>query len=850
MSLNQPIESFRYIGPIYLKKLQRLGIKTLRDLFFHFPHRYDDFSNLKKIYDVKIDEEVAIKGKVKKISTRRTFRKKMFITETLIEDNTGTLRAIWFNQPYLKDTLKEGTLVSLAGKIKTSPQGIFLSNPAYEKVKIKEDLKHTQGLVPVYPETEGLSSRWLRFIIHPFLKKYSNKFKEFLPKEIITKKKLPLIQKAIFDIHFPPSKKEAESAKKRFAFEELFLIQLILQKQKKKLANQKSPKLIPKLGYIEKFKKQLKFTFTADQKKVIREILDDIQKEIPMSRLLEGEVGCGKTIVATLICFITVKNGYQAVIMVPTEILAEQHFLEISKLLKKIDIKIGLLTSERAVISYKNKKEKLRAEKLIEKIKKGEINILIGTHSLIQERVRFKNLGFVVIDEQHRFGVEQRAKLLRDSKIPNVSEFSEKEKIVEKELSYILNGIFFEIQKELGRFCQEKQYSDLLEQKLKKNNLNFQREQPIKINGKKSNFADFIVENKIIIELKVKPFIEKNDYYQISRYLEIKNIELGLIVNFRQKYLKPKRILNPKFKEIKSFEPFESDSNISGRLLPHFLSMTATPIPRTLALAFYSDLSISQIKKLPKGRKKIITKIVPPSKRKEVYKFLRKEVKEKKQAFVICPLIEESEKLEVKAAKKEFERLKTKIFPDLKLGLLHGKMKAKEKEKIMKDFSTRDEFISGGKSKKIQVLVSTPVVEVGIDVPNATIMIIEGADRFGLSQLYQLRGRVGRGKKQSYCFLFTDSISKTTWKRLKAIENAKDAFELAEKDLKIRGPGDFIGKRQSGIPDLTMASLTNFSLIKEAKEEAENLLQEDPQLKKYPLLSEKLKEFKKEVFLE
>jgi ATP-dependent DNA helicase RecG len=693
MDLNQPIESFRNIGSAYLKKLHKLKIKTLRDLFLHFPHRYNDFSNLKKISEVKIGEEATIEGKIKEITSRRSFRRRLFLTEAFVEDDSGTLKVIWFNQPYLTETLSAGTFVSLTGKIKSSPSGIIFSSPAYEKIKMGDKLKHTQGLVPVYPETEGLSSRWLRFIIYPLLKKNINDFKDSLPKEILKKKNLPELQKAIFNIHFPKTKEEADGAKKRFAFEELFLIQLILQKQKKKITTQKAPKLIPKIEYIEEFKKQLKFSLTSDQKKVTREILDDLQKEFPMSRLLEGEVGCGKTIVATLASFITLRNGYQATMMAPTGILAEQHFEEISKLLKKLSVKTALLTSEKAIVFYKNKKQKLKPENLIKNVKEGKINILIGTHSLIQERMKFKNLGLVVVDEQHRFGVEQRSRLTTNDK-----------------------------------------------------------------------------ERKII---------------------------------------------------------------------PHFLSMTATPIPRTLALAFYGDLSVSQIKELPKGRKKIITKIVPPNDRKEIYNFLRKEVKEEKQVFVICPLIEESEKLEIAAAKKEFERLETKIFPDLKLGLLHGKMKAKEKEKIMRNF----------KDGKVQVLVSTPVVEVGIDVPRATLMIIEGADRFGLAQLYQFRGRVGRGKDQSYCFLFTDSTAKTTRRRLKAIESAKDAFELSEKDLKIRGPGDFIGKRQSGIPDLTMASLTDLPLIKEAKEEAEILLLKDAQLKNHPLLSQKLKEFKKEAFL-
>lgn len=693
-SLNQPIEKIPYIGPKYLNRLKKLKIKTLKDLLFHFPYRYEDYTNFKKISQLKIGEQATIEGKVKKISTRKSFKRHLYITEALIEDETGTIRTIWFNKPYLEESLKENTLVSIAGKVKSDPSGIFLSNPNYEKIKEKTELKHTRGLVPIYPQTEGLSSKWLRFILLPLLKKYINEIEEFLPSEIIKKQNLPEIKKALFNIHFPKNKEEAEKAKKRFAFEELFLIQLIIQRQKIKIAEKKAPKIIPKIEYIKEFKNYLKFEFTEDQKKAIREILNDLQREKPMSRLLEGEVGSGKTVVALLACFVAVKNGYQATFMAPTEILAEQHFNEVSNLIKNKEIKIALLTSEKSKIN--KSKEKITQNEIIEKNKKGKIDILVGTHSLIQEKVKFKNLGLVVVDEQHRFGVEQRAKL-----------------------------------------CQ------------------------------------------------------KNE-------------------------------------------------NEKETLVPHFLSMTATPIPRTLALAFYGDLAISQIKELPSGRKKIKTKIIPPARREEVYDFLKKEVKSGRQAFIICPLIEESEKLEVASAKKEFERLKTEVFPDLKLGLLHGKMKAKEKEKIMKDF----------KEKKIQVLVSTPVVEVGIDVPNATVIIIEGAERFGLAQLYQFRGRVGRGSYQSYCFLFTESTAKRTWQRLEAIITAKNAFELAEKDLKIRGPGDFIGKRQSGVPDLTMASLTDIDLIKKAKKEAENILSKDPQLKNYPILSKKIKEFKNEVFLE
>lgn len=717
--LNKPVESFQYIGPVYLKRLRKLGIETLRDLLFHFPTRYEDLTNLKKIKETKIGEEVTIQGKIVEIKNSKTFKKKMFITEALIEDKTGIIKSVWFNQPFLTKNLKKGDHISLAGKLKVAPEkkqslfknkelsgeGAFLSNPAYEKIPLdgKQELIHTYGLIPIYPETEGISSKWLRFIIYPLLKEYSPNVREFLPKEVLERNNLPKISEALFKIHFPDSEEEAEKAKRRFAFQELLLVQLHLQTQKKKLQKQKAPKISPEPEIIENFKQNLPFEFTQDQKAVLKEIFSDLQKETPMSRLLEGEVGSGKTVVATLSAFVTAKNKYQAALMAPTEILAEQHFQEITSLIpEKEGISIGLLTNEKCIIKEKVS-TKISPENFAEKVSNQEIDIAIGTHSLIQEKIKFKKLGLVIVDEQHRFGIEQRIRLTQ----------------------------------------------------------------------------------------KNSPNPEKSS-------------------------------------QIKASE---------DKTIPHFLSMTATPIPRTLALALYGDLSISKIEELPQGRKEIVTKIVPPTQREETYQFLKEEIKKGRQGFIVCPLIEESEKLEVKSAKEEFERLRKEVFTDSKLELLHSKIKPKEKERIMQEF----------KEKNIDVLVSTPVVEVGIDVANASFIVIEGADRFGLSQLYQLRGRVGRGKHQSYCFLFTEATGKKTRQRLNAIASSKNAFELSEKDLKIRGPGDFIGKRQSGIPDLTMASLTDISLIKETKQEAEKLLGKDPYLKRHKRLKEKLEEFRKSI---
>jgi len=487
--------------------------------------------------------------------------------------------------------------------------------------------------------------------------------------------------------------------------------------------------------------------------------------------------------------------------------------------------------------------------------------LVVGTHALIQKNIDFEKLGLVIIDEQHRFGIKQRKELLRHPNNPNPSELSEEkatkhqnDKIIEKDLSFKLNKIFLEIHDEIGRFCRERQYGDLLAQKLKENNINFQREVPIEIADIKSNFADFIIEDKIIVELKSKPYIEKIDYNQILRYLKTTNLELGLLVNFTQKYLKPKRVLNSEYSNRSGC----SDC-LDSVLLPHFLSMTATPIPRTLALSIYGDLDLSILDEMPKNRKAIITKIVTKSKEKPMFEFIRQEIKNGRQAFVICPRIEIAEETnedgtkkaknlfsfdqllnyEVKAVKKEVEKMK-KVFPKFNIEMLHGKMKSKEKELIMKKFYNNE----------INLLVATSVIEVGIDVPNASVMLIMGTESFGLSQLHQFRGRVGRGNYQSYCFLFTESNSKTTKERLEAMVDCHDGFKLAEIDLKLRGPGEMFGKNQSGFPDLAMTAIKDSKLLKNIQDEAKLLFATDPDFEKYPLFLQKYKEFIGKLHLE
>jgi len=696
MNLSTPVEKIPRIGPQYKKKLKKLGIKTVRELLFHFPHRYEDFSTLTPISQLRVGETSCVQGKILEIKNTITWKRRMAITEAMVKDDSGTVRVLWFNQPYLVDTLKQGNLVCLAGKVslgKKSYSGIYLSSPAYEKISLDEKKKliHTGGLIPVYPETEGLSSRWLRHILRPLLSQFKKSIEDTLPEAIKKEENLLPLNQALWQIHFPDSKELSEKARKRFSFQELFLMQLNILREKMRLKKKKAISIPFNLKIIKRFVDSLPFKLTNAQRRSSWQILKDTEKPRPMNRLLEGDVGSGKTVVATIAALNTAKAGYQTAFMAPTEILANQHFKNLKEILKEFKLKIGILTRN----NYRICEKKLTKKKFLEKIRKSEIDIVIGTHALIQKDVKFGKLALVILDEQHRFGVEQRAQL-----------------------------------------CQQKD------------------------------------------------------------------------------------------------------------IVPHFLSMTATPIPRTLALTIYGDLDLSLLDEMPKGRKKIITKVVPPKERERVYDFIKNEVKKGKQVFVICPRIEDTETTtswsNTKAVKKEYERLSKKVFPKLNLAMLHGKMKAKEKEEIMKKM----------KQKEIDVLVSTSVVEVGIDIQNATLMMIEGADKFGLSQLHQFRGRVGRGKDQSFCFLFTDSNAKKTRMRLKALLNSKSGFELAEKDLEIRGPGEVFGARQWGIPDLAMSSLTDVFLVEKTRNWARRILQQDPQLKKYPALAEEIKDFGRIIHFE
>jgi ATP-dependent DNA helicase RecG len=749
ITLQTAVEKIPRIGPAYAKRLKKFGIKTVQDLLFYFPARYDDFSEIISISQArnKLGEVACVQGEIIEIETTKSIYGRMPITKAVIQDGTAQINVLWFNQPYLEKSLKENDFICLAGKISLGKEGLYFNSPAFERINEigeNEELTHTGRIVPVYSETRGVTSRWLRYVIKPLLYRFCDQIPESLPKEIIKKYKFLPIQEAVWQLHFPDSFEHADAAKARFSFEELFLIQLNVLKEKIKLMMKKAHACPMDSELMKNFTDSLPFQLTDSQKKCAFAILKDLEKTVPMSRLLEGDVGSGKTVVATMAALNVVKGhpasakasaGKQVAFMAPTEILAKQHFKTITELLKNFDVKIGLMTGKDARIYKEGETIDVSKKSFLGDLENGQLDIIIGTHSLIQKGVEFKDLALVILDEQHRFGVEQR---------------------------------------------------------------------------------DHLIKNK--------------------------------------------------------------------KLVPHLLSMTATPIPRTLALTVYGDLDLSLIDEMPKDRKKIKTIIVEPSQRKEAYAFIEKEVKDGRGVFVIFPKIEsQATKLkeslekaggspssaisgsfvpqnypsaslrasapmslsslainEVKALKEEYERLSKEIFPDLRITMLHGKMKPAEKERIMLDF----------KKGEIDILLSTSVVEVGVDVPRATIMMIEGAERFGLSQLHQFRGRVGRSDMQSYCFLFTTDPSMLNRKRLKALVDCDNGFKLAEKDLEIRGPGSLYGTQQWGIPDMAMQGLSNIFLVEKTRTAAKELLENDPSLEKHPQLKERLKEFGKRIHFE
>ncbi|MFA5894107.1 MAG: GxxExxY protein [Candidatus Margulisiibacteriota bacterium] len=822
-------------------------------------------------------------GRLELIQNKRSFRRRMHITEALINDGDSSVKVIWFNQPYIGKNLKEGDLISIAGKVEEDVSGPYFSAPSYERLTDSAAV-HTQGLVPNYHLTEGLTQKQLRFFLSQIIK-LAEELKDWLPEEIRKKHKLSSYTDAVKKIHFPKTLAEAETARRRIAFNELILLQLQSQLVRRELADAQAVPIPFQEEATKKFVGRLNFKLTNDQRKTAWAILRDLERARPMSRLLEGDVGSGKTVVAALALLNVALAGKQAVLLAPTEILASQHFNTLTKLFAGNDIKIGLVTRGQtrtnademrtdADTTTRTNTDEMRTDAdtttrtntdetrtdvdftqtKADRKKNSEGNkdyiiknsdIVIGTHALIQDKIEFRNLALAVIDEQHRFGVEQRAKLLTRTNADftkTSTDGTKKNELLYEELTYKIRGAVFEVKKNLGLGHKEKVYQGALEEEFKKINLKFDREKriDIKYNDKKVGIyqPDFVINDKIIVEIKKLPFVGKIEKEQVWSYLKGTNYELALLVNFSNTDVHFERIINSK--QFRSVGVKSASSPRESVYSPHLLSLTATPIPRSLALGIYGDLDISVIKESPLGRKKILTKIVAEDKRAAAYKFIREQIMGGRQVFVICPLIDFSDRLGVKAVKQEYERLDKQIFPDLKIGILHGKMKAAEKEKVMREFL----------ENKIKILVSTSVVEVGVDVPNASVMIIEGAERFGLAQLHQFRGRVGRSVHQSYCFLFSESAAPASLARLETLVNHFDGFELAKMDLKFRGAGQLFGTEQSGFPELKIATLFDYELMKEAREAALALIDQDSELKKWPELKALVRPLLEKIHLE
>jgi ATP-dependent DNA helicase RecG len=678
-SLDAPITIVKGISTGLASNFGKMGVKTVRDLLYFFPHRHLDYSQLKFISQLVEGEEQTIVANIWQAQETRPGGRRS--TEAIVGDETGNIRVVWFNQPYLAKKLTTNARIMLSGRVSLfKGRHVFLS-PEWELME-GQDLVHTARLVPVYPLTHGLRPRQVRRLMKDFIDRWAGQVPDFLPEDLHHRLDLLTLPVAIAQAHYPDDVATKDKARVRLAFDELFLLQLgVMTKKRDWQEGRPGCPLNVNTPVLNRFLKSLPFTLTASQEKVLGEIMADLRKNQPMGRLLQGEVGSGKTVVATAALLVAVASGFQGAFMAPTEILAEQHFATISQLLSRLGREegesylksyMGILPRPLKVALLIGDIKQADKKQLQKQIKQGDIDIVTGTHALVQKEVAFRKLGLAVVDEQHRFGVEQRAAL------------------------------------------REKGFS------------------------------------------------------------------------------------------------------------PHMLVMTATPIPRTLALTLYGDLDLSVIDELPPDRQVVKTKWLKPGQRDSAYAFLRKQIAEGRQAFILCPLIEESEAVAAQAAVVEYERLSREVFPDLRLGLLHGRLSAVEKDDVMADF----------RAGNLDILVSTPVIEVGIDIPNATVMLIESADRFGLSQLHQFRGRVGRGKEQSYCMLLAESPSEVGRERLGIIEHTQDGFTLAEADLKMRGPGEFFGTRQSGLPDLRMAKISDVALLELARNEAIKLFQIDPRLEK------------------
>jgi ATP-dependent DNA helicase RecG len=755
LNLATPVSHIFRLDDFQKKALTKLRISTVRDLLYHFPAHYGDTSEMRNIGSLAAGETAVVFGKISRLALSKSWRSKIAMATAIVEDESGRIQCVWFNQPYLAKMTTEGSYVRIEGKVSESRKkmtknatqsgGLYFSNPKMEvvgKLPIgvgdslfgkagERNAAHT--LYPVYPESQGITSNWMYYAVQKIFKSgILDDFTDPIPADILKKYNLPPLRTALIWIHTPQRKEDAEVARKRFAFEEIFFIQLEKRLVRREYEQNPAWKIEPTKAFMEKFIKRFPFAPTSAQYHAIDAILADFAKGHAMARLLEGDVGSGKTAVAAAAAYAVVTNhvknrtSLQVAYMCPTEILAIQHFESFIQYFSHLGIQIGLITGSgcRKFPSKVDPKgwTDISRTQLLTWVADGDISILVGTHALIQKTVKFKNLALAIIDEQHRFGTNQRAELIRKS-------------------------------------AAEKK-------------------------GKKMGNRDEMLEEKI-----KKSAVNKNP-------------------------------------------------------LPHLLSMTATPIPRTLALTIYGDLDLTLLDQMPVGRKPIITEIVSPTveARQATYEKIRAELTLGRQAYVICPRIDEPDPaketaIEAKSVIEEAARLKASIFPEYTIGILHGKMKPDDKDKVMLDF----------KAGKIDILCATSVVEVGVNVPNATVIVIEGGERFGLAQLHQLRGRVIRSEHQAYCYVFTGNSSKKTAARLKALITAKNGFELAEYDLAQRGAGALSGGKQWGVSDIAMSALKNIKMVEAARTEAQNIIDNDQSFAHHPIIAAEIVSRKKKI---
>jgi ATP-dependent DNA helicase RecG len=679
-ALNASLTVLQGVGPRHAETLTSLGMQTLGDMLYYFPRRYEDYSQLKPIKDLFYGDVVTVLGTIQSVHTRPIRGGKASIIEVIISDGTGSLRISYFNQPWLANRFKQDDAISVSGKVDQYLGRLVMNSPDWEPVEV-ENL-HTARIVPIYALTEKVTQKWLRGLMNQVITHWAPAVADALPERIKLAARLVSLSEALQQVHFPNSQARLKAARERLGFDEIFYLQMGVLRQKRDWKSVEGRRFPASTEWLGARLTSLPFALTFAQQKSLEDIRADLDSGKPMNRLIQGDVGSGKTVVAALGAGIVVSGGAQAAIMAPTSILAEQHYRNFKSLLAGA----GGFLQESEIRLLVGSTPEAEKESIRQGLQDGSVKIIIGTHAVIEEPVHFKDLQFVVIDEQHRFGVGQR-------------------------------------------------------------------------------------------------------------------------------------------KELRS-----KGTN------PHLLVMTATPIPRSLALTVFGDLDISVIDEMPAGRQPINTYVLRPQERERAFTLIRGQIKEGRQAFIVYPLIDESEKIEARAAVDDFETLSKEIFPDLKLGLLHGRMKPAEKDEVMMKF----------RDGQFDILVSTTVVEVGVDVPNSTVMLIEGADRFGLAQLHQLRGRVGRGGAQSYCLLIPTHEDATENERLQAMSRTNSGFELADLDLKTRGPGEFLGTRQAGFAStLKMASITDVPLIEKARTQAQALFERDPylQLPEHALLAEAFDRF-------